>query len=121
MNPYKIVKVPASILLIFIYLILQSGCDKTPLNPTNTSNSFTQNYGNGSKQVASDILRTDDGGYIMVGKEYVNATDQEGDIVAIKTDSLGVQEWKTTMGKAAGAGSGSLSGKNVKYDKKGSK
>lgn len=109
-------------LMAFLSLILctQYSCKKDTTEPTDTSSLNTQMYTIGAKSVTSDIIQTTDGGYMILGTSYAS-NNTEGDIVAIKTDARGVLQWSTLMGKASEAGSGSLAGKNVRYDEEGVK
>lgn len=107
--------------LLSIAICLQYSCQKDATTTTSASTVLDQFYTIGAKQKAADMIRTTDGGYLMVGTSYPTASSVEGDIVAIKVDSLGIQQWHTLMGKAAGPGSGNLAGMHVKYHEKGVK
>jgi hypothetical protein len=116
-------KTKKKFLVAFLSLIVgtQYSCVKdTTTDPIDSNTTAEAMYSIGTKSVTSDMLQTSDGGYIMVGTSYTN-NNGEGDIVAIKTDSRGVQEWSTSMGKPTGVGTGSLIGQTIKYDEAGVK
>lgn len=115
-------KTKKKFLVAFLSLIIgaQYSCKKDTTEPTDSVTINEQMYSIGAKSVTSDIIQTSDGGYLMVGTSYAS-NNAEGDIVAIKTDSRGVQQWSTLMGKSAGIGTGSLAGKTVRYDEEGVK
>lgn len=101
-------------------LFFQYGCQQTTTSPTQSS-ILEKFYTIGSKQIAADIIRTSDGGYVMAGTVFANSSDPEGDILVLKVDSLGVEEWHKMMGKAPAPGTGNLAGKHIKYHEEGVK
>ncbi|BDS12234.1 hypothetical protein [Aureispira anguillae] len=108
--------------LLTLVIGMQFSCKKDAPAPINPPPSILEQfYSIGAKQVASDLIRTSDGGYLMVGTSYPNTTDPEGDIVVIKTDSIGVQQWHSLLGKTAGAGTGNLAGMHIEYHEEGVK
>lgn len=114
-------KTKKKFLMAFLSLTLCAhySCKKDASIPENNTIS-EQMYSAGQKSITADIIKTSDGGYLMVGTSYTNSPI-EGDIVAIKTDARGVQQWTTSMGKASEMGSGSLNGQTVHYDEEGVK
>jgi hypothetical protein len=115
-------KTKKKFLVAFLSLIVgaQYSCKKDTTEPTDNLTATEQMYSIGAKSVTADIIPTSDGGYLMVGTSYAS-NNVEGDIVAIKTDARGLQEWSTLMGKSSGTGTGSLAGQTVKYDEEGVK
>lgn len=111
-------KTKKKFLIVFLCLIItaQYSCKKDTPEPTDSVTTTEVMYSPGSKSVTADIIKTSDGGYLMVGTSYASSSDPEGDIVAIKTDSSGVEQWATIMGKTSEPGTGSLAGQTVKYD-----
>lgn len=115
-------KTKKKFLVAFLSLIVatQYSCKKDTTEPSDSLTTNEQMYSVGATSVTADMIQTSDGGYIMVGTSYASGTP-EGDIVAIKTDSSGMLQWSTSMGKPTGTGTGSLSGQTVKYHEKGVK
>lgn len=115
-------KTKKKFLVAFLSLIVgtQYSCKKDTTEPTDSATTTQQMYSIGAKSITGDMIQTSDGGYLMVGTSYAS-NNVEGDILAIKTDSRGVQQWSTLMGKPAGTGTGSLAGQTVKYDEEGVK
>ena len=112
----KTTQIQQWLFLLFI-LGIHTGCQQDEnLTPTNSPVDFTQHYSNPSKQVAADVKQTTDGGYIMVGSGYAQATDHDADILVIKTDASGQEQWSVLLGKPDGMGTGSLSNQYVRYD-----
>lgn len=112
----KTTQIQQWLFLLFI-LGIHTGCQQDEnLTPTNSSVDFTQHYNNPSKQVAADVKQTTDGGYIMVGSGYAQTTDSESDILVIKTDASGQEQWSVLLGKPDGMGTGSLSNQYVRYN-----
>lgn len=104
---------------LFLLLILgiHTGCQPDDvLTPSTLPVDFTQLYSNPSKQVAADVKQTADGGYIMAGSGYAQTSDSEADILVIKTDASGQEQWSVLLGKTDGMGTGSLSNQYVRYD-----
>ena len=59
--------------------------------------------GGSSYDAAAKLLRTTDGGYLVVGTTYSNNGDVtgnhgNGDVFVVKLDSLGAKQWKKTLG-----------------------
>jgi hypothetical protein len=114
-------KTKKKFLVAFLSLIVtaQYSCQKDTTEPESTTIT-EQMYSIGANSVTADMIQTSDGGYIMVGTSYASS-NSDGDIVAIKTDSRGVEEWHTLMGKPSGIGTGSLAGQTIKYHEEGVK
>jgi hypothetical protein len=115
-------KTKKKFLVAFLSLIIgaQYSCKEDTTEPTDSVTTTEEMYTIGAKSVTADIIKTSDGGYLMVGTSYAS-TNVEGDIAAIKTDSRGIQQWSTSMGKVPGTGTGSLAGQTIKYDEMGVK
>ena len=74
---------------ILLIVPLITGCLKSD-NPAQNQ-SFVKFYGNSAFSEGSDVKQTPDGGYVIVGTaETIN---RGTDIILIKTDSYGNQEW----------------------------
>lgn len=107
-----------------ILLSLHTGCTKEQIAPANQSLAFVKYYGHVGDQQGSDLQRTLDGGYIMIGSTNSYSSQVESDILVVKTDSLGNEIWSTALGKAAGQYVGSvpdLVGKYIRYKEEGIK
>lgn len=105
-----------------LILCLHTGCTKEQIAPANQSVAFVKYYGHVGEQKGSDLKRTIDGGYIMIGSTNSYSSESESDMFVVKTDSLGNEEWSTALGKAAGAYVGTetnLVGKYVRYHEEG--
>lgn len=86
-------------------LIGFSSCQKDTISPPNQSTAFVKYYGHVASQVAADLLRTSDGGYILLGGTNSYTSGEEKDIFVVKTDSLGNEMWSSSFGKASVASS----------------
>lgn len=107
-------------LFLLSMLVMNTGCKKDDPNATTDEHiDFVKDYNNPSKQQASDVKQTSDGGYIMVGTAYQQPTDTEGDILVIKTDASGNEQWSVSLGKPSGLGTGSLNNTQVSYHEEG--
>ncbi len=81
----------------FIFL----ACDTTDNVEPRFDKFFIKYYGSDGDQYGADLKRTQDGGYILIGTTDPDQSLAEGsenasgdeDIVVVKTDSLGNQEW----------------------------
>lgn len=115
-------KTKKKFLVAFLSLIVstQYSCKKDTPIITDSVTTAEEMYSVGTASTTADMIQTSDGGYIMVGTSYAN-NDPHGDIVAIKTDSRGIQQWSTSMGKAAHQGTGSWAGYTVNYTDEGVK
>ena len=60
---------------------------------------WEQTYGNGDKDIAREIKKTNDGGYILVGdtRSFIQ-TDNDDDIYLLKINSIGEEEWSVFYG-----------------------
>jgi hypothetical protein len=77
------------ILAILFIMPFISGCLKSD-NPAQNQ-SFVKYYGSVAFSEGADVKQTPDGGYIIVGT--AETIDRGTDIILIKTDSYGNQEW----------------------------
>lgn len=86
---------------LLLVSIFQVGCQKDDIAPARQQVAFIKYFGHVSQQEAADVKRTADGGYLLVGS--TNSYDTEGlrDILVVKTDSLGNEEWSKTLGQPA--------------------
>ncbi len=93
---------------LFRYLFLLTlvigflSCKKDKLAPPNQGDAFIKYYGHVRDQVGSDMKRTADGGYILIGSSNAYATSAAHDYLLVKTDSFGNEEWSKTFGDGEG-------------------
>ncbi len=89
--------------------------------PVNQNVVFVEYYGQVAAQSATDLLRTDDGGYILLGSTNFYSGRDENDILVVKTDSLGNQLWSSSFGRLDSYGQlGSpFEGTYIRYDEAG--
>ena len=106
--------------LLSLIVGAQYSCKKDTTEPTESVTTTEEMYSIGANSVTADMIQTSDGGYIIVGTSYASS-NSDGDIVAIKTDSRGVEQWSTLMGKPSGVGTGSLAGQTIRYHEEGVK
>jgi hypothetical protein len=59
---------------------------------------WTRTYGGNGRAVALDLKPTRDGGFVMCGEANVSPVADEADILVIKTDGVGTEQWKRVMG-----------------------
>jgi hypothetical protein len=74
---------------VMLIVPLISGCLKNDNSKQNQS--FIKFYGNSDFSKGSDVKQTTDGGYIVVGT--AGTINRGTDVILIKTDSYGNQEW----------------------------
>ncbi len=103
---------------LLLVSIFQVGCQKDDIAPARQQVAFVKYFGHVSQQEAADVKRTADGGYLLVGS--TNSYDTEGlrDILVVKTDSLGNEEWSKTLGQPADKQGSNLT---MQYDEVGVK
>ncbi|WP_135825195.1 hypothetical protein [Halorussus ruber] len=63
--------------------------------PPDLPEQWRQTYGGSGDDMISDLVATDDGGYLLVGW---TETDEERDGWVLKTDSKGQKQWSKTLG-----------------------
>lgn len=116
-------KYTAAFGVLSLFLTLHTGCTKEQIAPPNQSVAFVKYYGHVGNQKGYDLKRTSDGGYIMIGSTNSFSSQSESDIMVVKTDSLGNEEWSTALGKSAAFsntnGTHALAGKYIRYDEEG--
>ncbi len=78
-----------------------SSCQQDVISPANQSVAFIKYYGHVATQTAADLLRTSDGGYILLGATNSYTAGEERDVFVVKTDSLGNEMWSSSFGRAA--------------------
>lgn len=102
-------------ILLVLVTCLGTGCQKDQIAPANQSTAFVKYYGHVADQIASDVIQTQDGGYLLVGatNSYIDAA--ESDVFVVKTDSLGNEMWSSSFGKIDGAVGTSY----MRYDEEG--
>jgi hypothetical protein len=107
--------------LLLATLVAFSSCQKDKISPQNQSTAFVKYYGHVATQTSSDLLRTPDGGYIMLGSTNSYNTGDEHDIFVVKTDSLGNEQWSSSFGKLDSDGDvgTAFEGDYVRYDEVG--
>lgn len=88
--------------LLLVALVSFSSCKKDTISPPNQSTAFIKYYGHVATQTAADLLRTDDGGYILLGSTNSYTKGQEKDIFVVRTDSLGNEIWSSSFGRSPG-------------------
>lgn len=84
-------------LVLTSVMVMLGSCRKEKIQPEQ-ANSFIKYYGKGGTQKAGNVALTPDGGYVLVG-----TTDSYGDgkqIIVIKTDKFGNEEWNKVLGGA---------------------
>jgi len=89
-------------LVLMAVVIFQSACTKEQIAPAKQEEAFVKYYGHVSDQDAADVVRTSDGGYLLLGatnsyKTSDNSTS-ERDVLLVKTDELGNEVWSHTYG-----------------------
>ena len=93
-----------SIALVLIWSLCQIGCDKPSdpaLPPSNQTLGFNMQFGQVSSQGFADIKRTADGGYIVLGATNAAAATGRRDMLLVKVNAQGTQDWMKTFGAAA--------------------
>lgn len=93
-------------MLFVLTAYLSSSCEKEQISPANQEVAFVKYYGHVGVQTATDVIRTTDQGYILLGSTNSYSTREEMDILVIKTDSLGNELWSSAFGRSAGDVSG---------------
>lgn len=109
-------RLPSSFLFLIslIAALTQTGCEKpTPSINDQLSLEFNTKFGGTTAQKHSDIKRTSDGGYLLLGT--INSTTTTGlrDIYLVKLDADGTQEWAKSFGTPSSG--------NYTYDEEGVK
>jgi len=80
-------------------MLLVQSCETSESIEPRFDKFFIKYYGNKGEQYGEDVARTSDGGYIMVGTSdpdrsiIDNENTGDEDIILIKTDSIGNEEW----------------------------
>ncbi len=86
-----------SIYIFPIILFFFTGCEPDVIAPPNQGLAFIKYFGHVLDQQASDIKRTPDLGYILVGS--TNAYSTSSDIFIVKTDQEGNELWSVALGE----------------------
>lgn len=89
-------------MLFVLTAYLSSSCQKEQIAPTNQEVAFVKYYGHVGAQTATDVIRTSDGGYVLLGSTNAYSSRQEMDILVVKTDSLGNELWSSSFGRSEG-------------------
>ncbi|BDS13504.1 hypothetical protein [Aureispira anguillae] len=102
-------------ILLGLVAYLGTSCQKDQIAPANQSTAFVKYYGHIADQAASDVIQTQDGGYLLVGatNSYIDAA--ESDVFVVKTDSLGNEMWSSSFGKI----DGEVGTSYMRYDEEG--
>jgi hypothetical protein len=87
--------------ILVVILAWLSSCQQDVITPANQSIAFVKYYGQVATQTAADLLRTSDGGYILLGATTSYTAGDERDVFVVKTDSLGNEIWSSSFGRAA--------------------
>lgn len=80
--------------IMLLFAIIISGCDNTTPDPEQTGE-FRKMYSLFSENVASEVVKLDDGGYAIVGTTKTNLEDQ--DISLIITDEYGNSKYSIKL------------------------
>ncbi|MGH1337469.1 MAG: hypothetical protein ACRBFS_15200 [Aureispira sp.] len=117
----NILKNSGTAILLLITIIGFSSCQKDTISPPNQSTAFVKYYGHVATQTAADLLRTADGGYILLGATNSYTKGDERDIFVVKTDSLGNEMWSSSFGRKDGASAASsgFRGDYLRFDEEG--
>lgn len=82
------------LLIIFLFSILTSCVKEKDISPSQADN-FLKMYGGYNVNEGYDLKQTSDDGYIIIGKTMIDSDNE--DIILIKTDKFGNQEWGKTF------------------------
>jgi len=104
--------------LFLLTTYLSSSCKKEQISPINQEVAFVKYYGHVGDQTATDVIRTSDGGYVLVGSTNSYSTREEMDILVVKTDSLGNELWSSAIGRTEGT-VGGASFNYLRFDEEG--
>ena len=72
-------------------------CEKIQAPGPSPAHAFIKVYGGAQDQEAAEILRTEEGGFILVGTTYSHGSG-DANVYVVKTDSSGNMEWSHTYG-----------------------
>lgn len=102
---------------------LGASCQKDQIAPANQETAFIKYYGHVGNQTASDVIKTSDGSFVLVGSTNAYSSAAESDIFVVKADSLGNELWSATLGKADGSSAVNFvgTGNYLRYDEEGIK
>lgn len=85
-----------TLVLLCLPLFIVLSCKKADEVSAQQSQFFVKLYGTHLSQTGNDVIQTDDGGYAFIGS---STTDDKGtDIILVKTDEFGIQQWSKTFG-----------------------
>ena len=85
-----------SIKIIFLLFILLIACNKEDYISSGQADSFIKFFGNSLNDYGFDVKQTGDGGYIFIG---TTTTEDNGtNMLLVKTDKYGNQEWAKKIG-----------------------
>ncbi len=79
--------------LILATVLIFGSCVKEQIAPPNQELAFLKYYGHVADQDASDVKRTADGGYILIGSTNSYAQSNRREMMLIKTDEFGNEQW----------------------------
>lgn len=88
--------------VLIILFLLVNACKKEQIAPSNQKDAFVKYFGHIRDQKASDVERTSDGGYLLLGSSNSFSVTDEDDFYFVKTDSLGNEQWSKTFGDGQG-------------------
>ena len=99
MNYYYKPSLFHKIISVFSLILILFACDTSENIEPRFDKFFIKYYGNSGNQYGRDVVRTSDGGYILIGTNDPDRSLTDGentgdeDIIMVKTDSVGNEEW----------------------------
>lgn len=85
-----------SIKIIFLLFVLLIACNKEDYISSGQADSFIKFFGTSLNDFGFDVKQTSDGGYIFIGTTTTG--DNGTDMLLVKTDKYGNQEWAEKIG-----------------------
>lgn len=91
------------LITFFITAVTVFSCDNEKTVEPRYANFFIKYHGDNGNQIATQFAQTDDGGFIVVGTSSEEENPEEAakgaEIILIKTDAEGNEEWTFTFGR----------------------
>ncbi len=91
-------------IITVLMITILAACVKEKEISTTQADNFLKMYGSYKANEGYDLKQTSDGGYIITGKTMISELNE--DIILIKTDQYGNQEWEKTFDVENGNDSG---------------